>query len=166
MTPPAQEAGSSRFGAIVVLLARFTLAAVFIYMGLNKALHPVEFLKLVRQYDAIHAPFLLNLTASTLPWMEVFCGVMLLAGIAVRGTAVVLVAMLIPFTILVLLRAMAISKAGGLALCDVRFDCGCGAGEVWICGKLAENVVLTAFSGTLILLRRGQFCLRHTWQGR
>ena len=31
------------------VLARWLLGAVFLYLGLNKALHPVEFLKLVRQ---------------------------------------------------------------------------------------------------------------------
>lgn len=142
------------------VLARCLLGALFIYMGLNKALHPVEFLKLVRQYEALHSHFWLNLVASTLPWFEIFCGLLLLFGIAVRGAAVMLVVMLIPFTVLVLLRALAMRDAGGLPFCAIKFDCGCGAGEVLICRKLAENVLLTMLSGLLIFRRSHRLCLR------
>ncbi len=161
MIPETDQTGCCRAADLLAVLARVTLAGVFLYMGLNKALHPVEFLKLVRQYDAIHSPFLLNLTASGLPWVEVFCGLLLLLGIAVRGTAVILVAMLIPFTVLVLLRALAMSKAGGLPFCAIKFDCGCGTGEVLICRKLAENTLLMALSAALIFWQRGRFCLRY-----
>src|SRR5215471_13189295 len=83
-------------------VARWALGIVFIYMGLIKALEPVAFLKLVHQYELVHTPFLLNFIAATLPWFEVFCGVLLLTGIAVRGSALLLLLMLVPFTIIVL----------------------------------------------------------------
>jgi len=149
------------FNALAIL-ARFIVGALFIYMGLQKALHPVEFLKLVRQYVAVHPAFALNLVASVMPWFEIFCGVLLVLGIAVRGTALMLLAMLIPFTVLVLLRALAIQKSGGLPFCAIKFDCGCGAGEVLICRKLAENILLIAVSFTLLFWRKGVLCLRHT----
>ena len=145
---------------IAVLLARCVVGVLFISMGLNKALHPVEFLKLVRQYDILHHHVLLNLVASTLPWFEIFCGLLLLLGIAVRGAAVMLVAMLIPFTIVVFLRALAMQKAGGLPFCAIKFDCGCGSGEVFICTKLAENFLLTAVSTALVFWRSHKLCLR------
>ena len=86
-------------------------------MGLNKALpHPEYFLKLVRQYDMVTSPFLLNSIAAALPWFEVYCGVLLLAGVAVRGAALKLVAMLVPFTLIVLKRALAIAAASGHSL--------------------------------------------------
>lgn len=154
---------SSQARAVEVLgvLTRWFLGAMFLYMGLNKALHPVEFLKLVRQYDLLHHHLLLNLVASTLPWFEIFCGLLLLLGVAVRGAAVMLVAMLIPFSAAVLMRALAIHEAGNLAFCAIKFDCGCGAGEVFICRKLAENVGLTALSVALIFWRTHRLCLRH-----
>lgn len=86
--------------------ARWGLGALFLYMGMKKALHPEEFLKLTRQYDVVQSPVLLNTIAAGLPWFETFCGILLLAGIAVRGTALALVAELIPFTILVWRRAV------------------------------------------------------------
>jgi len=154
---------SVRLGAadFMSVAARWVLGALFIYMGLTKALNPVEFLKLVRQYDLLHHHLLLNLVASTLPWFEVFCGLLLLLGIAVRGAAVMLVAMLVPFTILVLRRALEIHGAGGIAFCAIKFDCGCGAGEVYICKKLAENALLTIVSVALLFWRSRRLCLRH-----
>src|SRR5512144_2148368 len=108
------------------VLARWVLGALFIYMGLKKALHPDDFLRLVDQYDMVKTPFLLNTIAATLPWFETFCGIMLLSGIAVRGTAVMLVVMLVPFTLLVLKRALAIASEKSQPFCLVKFDCGCG----------------------------------------
>jgi uncharacterized membrane protein YphA (DoxX/SURF4 family) len=133
---------------------------MFFYMGLHKTLHPVEFLKLVRQYDVLSHPLALNLVASALPWFEVFCGLLLVLGIAVRGTAVMLVAMLVPFTVLVFLRALALQQTGGLPFCAIQFDCGCGAGEVLICRKLAENALLLAISIVLIFRRKHRLSLR------
>jgi uncharacterized membrane protein YphA (DoxX/SURF4 family) len=135
---------------IVAALARWVLGALFLYMGLSKALHPEEFLKLVRQYEMVSNPFLLNSIAAVLPWFEAFCGLLLLAGVAVRGTAVLLVVMLVPFTLLVLKRALAIAGVKGLPFCMVKFDCGCGAGEVFICNKLLENSLLIFVACALV----------------
>lgn len=134
-----------RFLDSISVIARLVLAVLFIYMGLVKAMDPVQFLKMVREYEMVHSPMLLNSIAAALPWFEVFCGVMLLMGIAVRGTALLLIGMLIPFTMLVTKRALAIASAKSLAFCAVKFNCGCGNGEVFICHKILEN------SGLLLL---------------
>src|SRR5215831_11879250 len=126
----------------VAVLARWFLGGIFIYMGLVKALDPVTFLKLVREYEMVANPVLLNLIASVLPWFEVFCGVMLLTGVAVRGSALLLFGMLIPFTLIVFKRALAIASAEGILFCAVKFNCGCGGGDVYICQKLIENTGL------------------------
>ncbi|MCX6924187.1 MAG: DoxX family protein [Verrucomicrobia bacterium] len=143
-----------------VLLARWWLGCVFIYMGLHKALpHPEYFLKLVRQYDMVSSAVLLNMIGAALPWFEVYCGVLLLAGVAVRGSAMMLIAMLVPFTLIVLKRALSIAAVTGKPLCAVKFDCGCGAGEVFICHKLVENTVLLLLSAWLLAGCGRQFCL-------
>jgi uncharacterized membrane protein YphA (DoxX/SURF4 family) len=145
----------------MAVLARWWLGCVFIYMGLNKALpHPEYFLKLVRQYDMVTNPFLLNSIGAALPWFEVFCGLLLLAGVAVRGSALNLAAMLVPFTLIVLKRALAIAATSGIPFCTVKFDCGCGGGEVFICHKLVENTVLLLLSAWLLTGRGRQLCLR------
>jgi len=135
------------------VLGRWLLGGLFVYMGLSKALHPEVFLKSVNEYRLVSNPFLLNSIAAALPWFEVFCGLLLLTGLAVRGTALMLVVMLVPFSLAVLRRALAISGAKGLALCAVKFDCGCGMGEVFACRKLVENCVLLLLS--LWLVRGG-----------
>jgi len=150
---------------LVAVAARWLLAGVFIYMGLSKALHPEDFLKLVNQYDLVSSPFLLNAIASALPWFEVFCGLLLLLGVAVRGAALMLVAMLIPFTLAVIKRALAIAGAKSLAFCAVKFDCGCGNGEVFICHKIIENCLLILLAGWLLSGRGRPFSARFALAG-
>ena len=142
------------------LLARWWLGCVFIFMGLHKALpHPENFVGLVRQYDMVTTPWLLNSIGAALPWFEVVCGVLLLTGVAVRGAALNLIAMLVPFTLIVLKRALALAATSHLPFCAVKFDCGCGAGEVYICHKLVDNAVLLLLSLWLLTGRGQRFCL-------
>jgi len=147
---------------IAAVLARWLLGILFVYMGLSKALHPDQFLKLVRQYDLVSSPLILNSIAAALPWFEVFCGLLLLTGIAVRGAALMLAAMLVPFTLVVLKRALAISGAQGLPFCAVKFDCGCGSGEVLICHKLLENGLLLVLSLWLLAGQGRKLAARFT----
>ncbi len=161
MNAPSQT-GNRRVVNASGVAARWLLGALFVYLGLSKALHPVEFLKLVRQYDLLHTPFLLNSSAAALPWFEIFCGMLLLLGIAVRGTALMLIFMLVPFTWAVFHRALALHSALAIPFCAVKFDCGCGTGEVFICRKLAENLVLLLLSGWLLSGWGQKLCARHT----
>jgi uncharacterized membrane protein YphA (DoxX/SURF4 family) len=135
----------------IAFLGRFLLAAVFLYTGVVKATHPVEFLKLLREYQI--SPSLLNIIAATLPWFEIFVAMLLFAGVAVRGAALIAAGMLLPFTLAVLQRAVALHQAEGTPFCWIRFDCGCGTGEVLICRKLVENAALTLLA-LLIAFRR------------
>jgi uncharacterized membrane protein YphA (DoxX/SURF4 family) len=157
--PRCLGSGSRALEAATVL-ARWAVAIVFIYMGLGKALHPEDFLKLLNQYDLVKTPFLLNSIAGALPWFEVFCGLLLLAGVAVRGAALMVAAMLVPFTLVVLKRALALASAKSIAFCAVKFDCGCGNGEVLICHKLAENCLLILLACWLLSGRGRRLCAR------
>jgi len=147
----------NRAAGALALLARWFLGGLFVYMGLSKALHPVDFLKLVRQYDIVHNAVLLNSIAAALPWFEVFCGLLLLAGIAVRGSALLLVGMLVPFTWAVLHRALAIHALQGIPFCAIKFDCGCGTGEQFVCQKIPENLGLILLS-IWLLTGKGRKC--------
>jgi len=149
MNPPSPPAGRFKPEYIAVL-TRWLVGGLLVYMGLVKALHPVEFLKLVRQYDLVQSPFLLNSIAAVLPWFEAFCGMLLLTGIAVRGAALLVLGMLVPFTIVVLRRALAIHTSSSIAFCAVKFDCGCGMGVVFICHKLVENCLLIVLAVWLL----------------
>lgn len=151
---------------LLTVLARWWLGAAFLFLGLAKALHPVDFLKLMHQYDLTQNAWLLNSMAAALPWFEIFCGLLLLAGVAVRGTALTLTVMLVPFTLLVLHRALLLHTAWHIPFCAVKFDCGCGTGEEFICRKLLENLVLIALSAGLLAGRGQRFCARYHLFGR
>jgi uncharacterized membrane protein YphA (DoxX/SURF4 family) len=142
-TKPAEAvAGKNWLREIVAVAARWVLGGVFLYMGLAKVVHPEDFLKLVREYEIVSNPYVLNVIAAALPWFEIFCGALLIAGVGVRGTALVAAGLLLPFSAMVFKRALAIASHGGSPFCSIRFDCGCGNGEVLICYKLIENCAL------------------------
>lgn len=131
-------------------VARWVLGGLFIYMGLTKALQPVEFLKAVREYGFLENHLALNLVAAGLPWFEVFCGLLLVSGIAVAGAAASLLGLLVAFTTMVFLRGWSIHTQQMIPLCAVRFDCGCGTGDVLICRKMLENGLLMVLSALVM----------------
>src|SRR4051812_21111767 len=156
----AQGAKVRTTTAWLPLVARLALGAVFIYMGVHKVRDPSQFLHLVELYHLTNNYVFLNTIAAALPWFEIFCGLLLILGIAVRGTALVVLGMLLPFSIVVFKRALMMAATQGLAFCAVKFDCGCGAGEIVICNKLIENGGLMLVSIWLIS------CQRHKWSVR
>ncbi len=156
---PAKTALRSGF---LPLFARCVLAAAFLYMGMHKVLNPPKFLKLVEQYKLTNNYLILNSVAAALPWFEVFCGLLLLSGVAVRGAALVILAMLLPFSLVVLKRALVMASAQGLAFCAVQFDCGCGSGEIVICHKLIENCGLMLIAIWLIFCPPQKLALRYS----
>jgi uncharacterized membrane protein YphA (DoxX/SURF4 family) len=135
---------------LAAVLARWVLGLLFIYMGWKKAMRPDQFLTLVQQYQLVSSPILLNSIAAALPWFETFCGLLLLAGIAVRGTALVLILMLAPFTVVIVKHGLLLAAAKGTSLCLIKFDCGCGMGEVFVCNKLVENCALMLLAAWLL----------------
>ena len=153
---------------IPLLAARLVLGGMFIYMGAHKAADPVEFLKLVRQYQMLpESPAVfLNGTAIVLPWLEVLCGVALILGTSVRGAAGLMAVMLCVFTPVIFLRAMEIRAQTGTPFFQIAFDCGCGSGEVIIWKKLLGNLGLAALALLALWSRSRRFCLALWFAGR
>jgi uncharacterized membrane protein YphA (DoxX/SURF4 family) len=148
------------------LAARWVLGGYFLYSGLVKALEPSDFLKLLRAYDLTGEPMILNLIAAGLPWFEIFCGLLLVLGVGVRGTALVTLLLLIPFTAAIWNRAAGIQESTGLAFCAIRFDCGCGTGDVAICRKIIENNLLMVLAAALIWSGPSRWALCHSLPSR
>jgi uncharacterized membrane protein YphA (DoxX/SURF4 family) len=140
--------------------SRWIVGVIFVYMGWTKAHDPEAFLKLLRQYDFTTYSLALNSLAGGLPWFEIICGLLILAGIAVRGTALLILLMLIAFTGVVLKRALTIADVQHIALCAVHFDCGCGNGEVFICRKVVDNALLMLMSAWLLTGFGQRFAIR------
>lgn len=152
---------------IPLLLARLLLGGVFIFMGLSKLGGPIAFLQLIRQYQLVpESPAIyLNGMAIVLPWLEIICGLWLVLGSQIRGAAAVIGLMLLVFTPVVFVRAMAIHNSAGTPFFEIEFDCGCGAGNVIIWKKLLENIALFPVALVALFSRSRRFCLA-TWLTR
>ncbi len=122
---------------------------------------PSVFLKLINEYHFTTNPLVMDPIAAALPWFEVFCGLLLLGGVAVRGTALVILSMLLPFTFVIVKRGLLVAAQQHLSFCQVQFDCGCGGGEVPICPKILSNLALILLSGWLVAGRGRKFALRY-----
>ena len=73
--------------------------------------------------------------------------------------------MLLVFTPVVFVRAMAIHNSTGTPFFEIEFDCGCGAGNVIIWKKLLENIALFPVTLVALFSRSRRFCLA-TWLTR
>ncbi|RME36224.1 MAG: DoxX family protein, partial [Planctomycetota bacterium] len=80
----------------ISVVVRVLLGWLFIYMGVLKLGHPIEFLKQIHQYHMlpVDPPEPMNLIAVTLPWLEILCGIGLVLGIWTRAAAIVVALML------------------------------------------------------------------------
>ena len=147
--------------AWLLAVVRLVVGATFVRMGLSKVADPVAFLKLIREYELVPEglPWLMNTMAVGIPWIEVCGGVLLLLGVAVRGVSLGLAVMLVVFSGAIGLRALGIQESDGVAFCSIVFDCGCGSGEVNVCGKLAENAGLLLASLLALASRSTRWCL-------
>jgi uncharacterized membrane protein YphA (DoxX/SURF4 family) len=95
---------------VFVWVARLAVGLLFIYTGYTKVLDPATFVKEVRTYTLMPLA-LSNATALILPWVEIFAGLLLIAGLWRREGRVLLAAMLIVFI--------------GAKAAGYKGDCGC-----------------------------------------
>lgn len=122
--------------AWILLLARIALGAVFIYASWDKILDPVTFAESIANYQILPETWI-NVTALLLPWVELICGLGLITGALVRGSALIVTSLLLVFT-----GALAYSAYRGL---DIH--CGCftaGSG-------MPDNLYLDLFRDLVLL---------------
>lgn len=146
--------------AVLTLLARLAVGGWFLYLGSLKLMAPpADFLKIINEFQVLptQPPILINSVAVFLPILEVLAGACMVLGVFLRGSTTVILLSLLAFTPALLMRALGIQEAEGIAFCQVAFDCGCGTGKVPICSKLTENTaqilgcLLVLFSGRHVL---------------
>ncbi len=149
-------------------LLRIFLGAYFIQTGVVKALDPVMFLKGIRLYEMLpeEPAVFLNLTAVTLPWLEIVCGAALMLGVLRRGAGTLLAVMLCVFTPAIFLRALAVMREEAISFFAVQFDCGCGTGTdtIWI--KLSQNLGLLLLALLTVVSRSTRFSLASRMRSR
>lgn len=101
-----------KFGA---LLARVTVGAVLAYSGVIKLMAPAEEFAFAIESYRVVGPGLGLLTAQVLPWLELYAGVLLLAGVFTRWMSLAVMAMLFAFELLLaqaMIRGLDIASCG------------------------------------------------------
>ncbi len=86
---------------LLSLVLRLYLSGVFIYASLHKINFPAEFADNIAGY-LIVPYWLVNPLAVFMPWLELVCGLFLLAWVRVRATSLLIAGMLIMFTLAVI----------------------------------------------------------------
>ncbi|WP_460865696.1 MauE/DoxX family redox-associated membrane protein [Rhodococcus aerolatus] len=139
----------------VGLLARVGLAAVWLASGVLKAADPLQTVVAVRAYQLLPEAAVVPV-ADALPFVEIGLGLLLLAGVGVRLTAVASAALLVVFLV-----GVGSSWARGLSI-----DCGCfgggGAADVGPLDYLTEigrDLLFLAAAGWLVARPRTPFSL-------
>ncbi|MEW5873657.1 MAG: MauE/DoxX family redox-associated membrane protein [Candidatus Zixiibacteriota bacterium] len=98
----------------LLLIARLVLGGFFIYAAIDKIAHPADFAKIVHNYRILPGD-LINIFALFLPWLELLCGIALVAGTYTLGASALLSGMLVMFLVAV---SAAIARG-------IKIDCGC-----------------------------------------
>lgn len=150
--PAAQARGGVRWfhNPYLIFAVRLVLAAVFIYAALQKIGKPLQFAEEIRMYRVLDIGPLLYITAIVLPWVELLCGIFLIPGLFIRGSALILVILSVFFLVFVSIRTIGVLRNEETPFMRIYFDCGCGFGVTYAWKKLLENVLLLA--GSVLLL--------------
>jgi uncharacterized membrane protein YphA (DoxX/SURF4 family) len=128
----------------LILVMRILLGLIFLYASYDKILDPGKFARSIANYHIV--PFgLENSIAIILPWLELFIGVGLIAGIMVDGAAGITGSLLVIFILLILLAILR----------GFNIECGCGLKEGEMVGwtKILENIVFL-FASWMVFSRQ------------
>jgi len=139
----------------LLLGLRLVLGGVFIYAAVYKIAEPEDFARSIYNYRMLPEETI-NLMAIIMPWLELICGIFIIIGSFVRGSAVLIGLMLLVFII-----AISSALARGL-------DISCGCFKVGEGGRLvglttlvedilmvAAVAVILAFGGPSFSRKRG-----------
>jgi putative oxidoreductase len=148
------------FNEYIVSALRLILAAVFIYAAAQKIGKPLAFADEIRMYRILDIGPMLYIMAIALPWIELFCGLSLITGLLVRGSALILFALNAVFLVAVSIRTVAIMGEEGIGFMSVYFDCGCGFGATYAWKKLLEDTLFLIFSLVILLKPDYRFVLK------
>jgi uncharacterized membrane protein YphA (DoxX/SURF4 family) len=101
-------------GRWLALAFRFYLGGIFVYASVYKIGYAAEFAETIASYQMVPA-LAVNGFALVLPWLELICGAMLVAGVRVRTVSAILGALLVVFSIAVVVNLLR----------ETPIDCGC-----------------------------------------
>ncbi len=133
----------------VIFAIRLTLGFVFIYAAIDKIAQPGAFAENIYNYRML-PHWAINVMALVMPWLELICGVLIIAGVFLRGSAFLIGLMLGVFII-----AISAALVRGLDI-----SCGCftmEGGHGVAVDLLIRDVLM--FAGAAIVLFLGTSAL-------
>ncbi|UCD78964.1 MAG: DoxX family membrane protein [Desulfobacterales bacterium] len=125
----------------VGLFLRVYVGGVFIYASMYKINYPAEFAEIIAAYQLI--PYWgVNLMTLIMPWTELVAGVLLVLGIRTKSAAAVIAAMLVVFSLAILITLLR----------GIPIGCGCftSVDEPLGWGTLARDLVWLAMTIHLV----------------
>jgi uncharacterized membrane protein YphA (DoxX/SURF4 family) len=141
-------------------LIRILIGILFIVSGFEKLVHPVEnFLFVIQSYDFVFSSAEIWV-ARVFPWLELFGGMFVLAGLWLRPSLLLLLTLNTSFIIVV---ASAIIRKLPIE------ECGCFGDLITIPIRyvLVLDLVLLALLAVLLLLcKRDRWSLDHVLEGK
>ncbi len=87
------------------LAFRLYLGGLFIYASMYKINYASEFAEIIAGYQIL-PHWSVNIAAVVLPWVELICGILLIAGVRCRSAATIIGGLLIVFTIAIVINLM------------------------------------------------------------
>jgi Methylamine utilisation protein MauE. len=139
------------------LLLRILLGVIFIYAGCIKLFDSGAFAQAVYNYKILPL-FMVNPVAVILPWIEVICGVFLIAGFLTRGSALIIDCLLLIFVF-----ALSFNLYRGLDI-----SCGCfnlsSVGEKIILFTLARDISLLIPGIWILIYKHRRWVIGNHWK--
>ena len=136
---------------------RLVLGVVFIYASIDKIDKPGGFAEAIYNYRMMpHAT--IDLMAIVMPWLELLCGILIIIGLFVRGSA-----LLIGFMLLVFIVAISFALVRGLDI-----SCGCfkvEGGHTLALGLLVRDILMFFASAVVVIFGGPSFSLRGRQRG-
>lgn len=142
-----------------ILTARIFLGSLLLIASIDKIADPAAFAKSIEDYRLLAGPAVM-VFATVIPWVELLCGLSMVLGAVIPGSALLMGSLLGVFTLAVfsaLLRGLDIS-------------CGCFSQDPtaarigWL--KIGENIVLILISAFLYFAPSIPFSLEHYLMNR
>jgi len=147
------------YNPFVLLVLRLVLAAVFIYAAVHKIGRPLAFADEIHTYGVVDYGPPLYLMAVVLPWLELLCGLSLVTGVFIRGSALVLLGLNAMFLAVIAKKTTGFMHIG-TPFMKVYFDCGCGFGATFAWKKLLEDALYVIIAAVLLTAPLHRFTIR------
>ncbi len=125
----------------LLIVSRFVLGFIFIYAGIEKIADPDGFAVSITNYRILPVA-IVNIFAISLPWLELFCGILLIFGVSVKENSFIFGSLMVIFTAMIFIAVLR----------GLDIDCGCfGTGDAQKVGlrKIIENLILIVLSYNL-----------------